>query len=84
MFYHLNPWSKKWGPLHLPKDANNELDFGKVLLTRIGEELALICRSKPVEGFWEYVRDKWKNYLPKPVTEKRSDSVSDTTKTPSQ
>ena len=73
-------------PLHLnlPKDANNELDFGTVLLTRIGEELALICRSKPVEGFWEYVRDKWKNYLPKPVTEKRSDSVSDTTKTPSQ
>ena len=42
-------------PLHLnlSKDVNNELDIGKVLLTRIGEELAPICRSKPVEGFWE-------------------------------
>ena len=58
-------------PLHLnlPKDTGNELSVGNVLLTRIGQELAPICGSKPVEGFWEYVRDKWKKYLPKPVTE---------------
>ena len=55
--------------LNLSKDADNELTLGKVLLTRIGQELAPICGSKPVEGFWEYVRDKWKDYLPKPVTE---------------
>ena len=73
-------------PLHLnlPKDANNELDIGTVLLTRIGKELAPICGSKPVEGFWEYVRDKWKNYLPKPVTEKSSAPGSSTTNTPSE
>ena len=73
-------------PLHLnlPKDADNELDIGRVMLTRIGQELAPICRSKPVRGFWEYVKDQWKNYLPMPVTKKRSVSDSDTTNTPSR
>ena len=73
-------------PLHLnlPKDTDNELDIGKVLLTRLGQELAPICGSKPVEGFWEYVRDNWKNYLPKPVTENRPASGSDTWNTPSK
>ena len=69
-------------PLEMPKDADNQLAIGKALLTRIGRELAPICGSKPVEGFWEYVKDKWKNYLPKPVTENRSASGSDTTNTP--
>ena len=69
--------------LNLLKDADNELDVGSVLFTRIGQELAPICGSKPVEGFWEYVRDKWKNYLPKPESEKRSASGSDETNTPS-
>ena len=73
-------------PLHLnlPKDTDNELGTGKVLLTRLGQELAPICGSKPVEGFWEYVRDNWKNYLPKPVTENRPASSSDTWNTPSK
>ena len=73
-------------PLHLslPKDSANELKIGKVLLTQIGRELAPICGSKPVEGFWEYVRDKWKNHLPKPVAEKSSASVEDATNTPSK
>ena len=73
-------------PLHLnlPKDTNNELEIGTVLLTRIGQELAPICGSKPVEGVWEYVRDEWKHYLPKPETEKSAESGSDTTNTPSK
>ena len=54
--------------LEMPKDADNEISIGKVLLTRIGEELAPICRSKPVEGFLEYVKDQWKQYLPKSET----------------
>ena len=70
-------------PLEMPKDADNQLAIGKALLTRIGRELAPICGSKPVEGFWEYVKDKWKNHLPKPVTEKRSASGLDTTTAPS-
>ena len=58
-------------PLHLnlPKDSDNEIDIGKVLFTQIGQELAQICGSKPVSGFWEYVIDKWKDNLAKPATE---------------
>ncbi|MDE0012830.1 MAG: DUF2806 domain-containing protein [Candidatus Poribacteria bacterium] len=50
--------------LEMPQDANNELNIGKVLLTKIGQELAPICGSKPVEGFYEYVKEQWKEYLP--------------------
>ena len=73
-------------PLHLnlPENADNEFAIGQVLLTRIGEELAPICGSKPVEEFWEYVIDKWKTTYPKPVSQKRSASGSDTTSTPSK
>ena len=50
--------------LEMPKEADNELDVGKTLLTKIGQELASICGSKPVAGFYEYVKDQWKQYLP--------------------
>ena len=46
--------------LEFPNDANNELDVGLALFTKIGQELAPICASKPVDGFYEYVKDKWK------------------------
>ena len=55
--------------LEMSKDAGNNLPIGKTLLTRIGKELAVISGSKPVEGFWEYVKDQWKQYLPKSETE---------------
>ena len=51
--------------LEMSQNANNELKTGKVLLTKIGQELAPICGSKPVEGFYEYVKEQWKQYLPK-------------------
>ena len=51
--------------LEMYEETDNELYAGKVLLTRTGEELAPICESKPVDGFWEYVKDQWKQYLPK-------------------
>lgn len=47
--------------LELPKDADNSLDVGKVLLTKIGQELAPICGSAPAEGFFDYVSQKWKS-----------------------
>lgn len=50
--------------LEMPQDADNELQLGKVLLTRIGQELAPICGSKPVDGFLEYVKEQWKEYSP--------------------
>ena len=49
--------------LEMPKDAYNRLDIGRMLLTTIGRELAPICGSKPVDGFFEYVKEKWKQYL---------------------
>ena len=50
--------------LEMSEDANNELKTGKVSLTKIGQELAPICGSRPVEGFHEYVKEQWKQYLP--------------------
>ena len=55
--------------LEMSTDAGNRLEVGKTMLTRTGNELAPICRSKPIEGVWEYVKDQWKQYLPKPETE---------------
>ena len=54
--------------LEMPKDTGNELQTGKAMLTQVGEQLAPICGSKPVEGFWEYVKEQWKQYLPKVET----------------
>ena len=51
--------------LEMPKAADNKLDIGRTLLTRIGRELAPISGSKPVDGFYEYVKNRWKQYLPK-------------------
>ena len=68
--------------LDLPKDT--EIEVGMVILTRIGRELAPICGSKPVNGFWEYVMNRWENYLVKPVTEEMSVPGSDTTNRPSK
>ena len=59
VYYHGKPLS-----LEMPKVTNNELDIGKAVLTKIGQELAPICGSKPIEGFYEYVKEQWKEYLP--------------------
>lgn len=42
----------------------NKLEIGKVLLTKVGQELASICVSPGVDGFIDYVKEKWKKYLP--------------------
>lgn len=54
--------------LKLPHNNGNELEVGGVMLTNVGRELAPICGSKPVDGFWEFVKKEWKNYLPKEET----------------
>ena len=46
--------------LEMAEDTNNQLKTGTVLLTRIGQELAPICGSQPIEGFYEYVKEQWK------------------------
>ena len=57
--------------LEMPKDVDNQLEIGHVILTKIGQELAPISGSKPVDDFWDYVTDKWKQYKPKPGAEIR-------------
>ncbi|MBC8868895.1 MAG: DUF2806 domain-containing protein [Planctomycetes bacterium] len=50
--------------LKLPKDeGENDLELGKVLLTKIGQELAPICGGGPVDGFMDHVRKRWRDYL---------------------
>lgn len=61
MHYYGNPLT-----LEMHKIAGNELEIGKVLFSKIGQELAPICGSKPVEGFRDYVMIQWDRYLPKP------------------
>lgn len=50
--------------LTMPKEEDNELFIGKVLLMQVGSELALVCHAPGVEGFFDYVKEKWKMYLP--------------------
>lgn len=50
--------------LQTPKGSDNLLNTGHVQFTRIGRELAPICGSEPVAGFYEYVKEHWKQYLP--------------------
>lgn len=45
--------------LEFQKESDNELQIGKVILTKIGQELAPICGSSPDHKFFEYICDKW-------------------------
>lgn len=45
--------------IEFAKDADNDLDTGKVLLSKAGQELAQICGSKPVPDFLDYVIGEW-------------------------
>jgi len=56
----------------MPKHSDNQIDIGKALFSKTGLELAPICGSKPVDGFWEYVSDHWKQHLLKSKTEQVS------------
>ena len=45
--------------LTLPKDTGNELKVGKVIMTPSGMQLSRIVKPDPVEGFFEFIYDKW-------------------------
>ena len=53
--------------LVLPRH-DDTISVGTVMLTRTGKELVPLCNSRPVKGFWEYVKEQWKEYLPKSET----------------
>ena len=73
VFYYGRP-----ATLSFPKETENELGVGHVLLTRAGQQLAPICEPKPVEGFFDYVKDRWigQSLIPKPEAEQIDPSVS--------
>ena len=62
-YYYGRPFA-----LDLSRDGGNKLAVGKVTFTRTGTELFPLGSSRPVEGFWEYVKDQWKEYLPRSET----------------
>jgi hypothetical protein len=64
--------------LEMPKDSGNVIKTGHIILTKIGEELAPICGSKPVDGFLEYVIEKWKSfkYLPEDKPEQAKNTTN--------
>lgn len=47
--------------LTFPDDQNNQLQSGKAILTNAGRELATICGAAPVEGFFDFVCERWAN-----------------------
>ncbi|KAF0108712.1 MAG: hypothetical protein FD146_598 [Anaerolineaceae bacterium] len=59
---------KKFGILYcgepmiidFPNEKDNNLDIGKVLLSKTGQELAPICGAKAIPGFYDYVFSHWK------------------------
>ena len=54
VFYHGRPTQ-----LNFPTDGDNELQIGNVLLTRAGQQLAQVCGSTPVEGFYDFIYGEW-------------------------
>ena len=45
--------------LELPKDTGNTLQIGKVLLTPSGLQLSRIVKPDRIDGFFEYIYDRW-------------------------
>ena len=66
VFYYGKPVT-----LTFAKEAENDLELGHVLLTRAGQQLAPVCAPRPVDGFFDYVKDRWvgQSLIPKPETE---------------
>lgn len=66
VFYYGRPTD-----LTFPADIDNTLEIGQVLLTRAGHQLAQVCGSTQVEGFFDFVYDRWasQSLVPKRETE---------------
>ena len=45
--------------MEISNDSDNQFIFGKAKFTKIGQELAPIANAKPVDGFLDYLLEKW-------------------------
>lgn len=61
--------------LTFENETGNQLDLGNVVLTRAGQQLAPVSDPTPVDGFFEYVSNRWAglSLLSKPKTEQSGD-----------
>lgn len=50
--------------LSMQKDKDNDLSIGSVLLTQAGMELAAISNAPGIEGFVDYIKEKWRAHMP--------------------
>ena len=44
--------------------SNFKHSIGKVSFTQIGEQLATLCKTEPIDGFYDYIKTKWSKYSP--------------------
>jgi len=51
--------------LMMKNEAQNTLDIGNVFLTQAGQELARVVKAPIVDGFYDYVKEQWKSYIPR-------------------
>jgi hypothetical protein len=49
-----------WIKFHNP--GENIFRVGEAILSQAGEQLAPICGAQPLDGFVDYVKEKWKNF----------------------
>lgn len=45
--------------IEFKNSENNELDIGFIILTKIGQQLAPLCGSQPIDGFLDFIVDRW-------------------------
>lgn len=62
--------------LTFPREENNELMTGTVILTTAGRELAAVCGSKPIDGFFDFICERWKHQSLIPMYDSPPDITS--------
>ena len=54
------------------KNPNLSVDWlheiGDVQFTQVGQQLATLCETEPVDGFYDYVKTQWREYSPLDIT----------------
>ncbi len=54
--------------IEFENDTDNGLDIGHVILSKVGQELSLICGSKPFPSYFNYIIGYWKETIKLKIT----------------
>lgn len=49
-------------PVELPYPEKNQFVTGQIMLTQAGLELSMVCKIEPIDGFIEYLEEKWQTF----------------------